>query len=225
MVAPDREAEGVATELLGQPRQLLDHLAHVLHGRGGRGAEVQGERAQVMAVGDHVAARAKCEGTFVALAEAFDPAEIDHMVATRVGRHIAAFEVSHRAVEQGYITEPIAVGDAAELVVLGLGEVVGNGDLVFGEDVDGEVFAVAEGGVAAGGQRLAPEYQRRIEGDRTEGVRRHAEGLALGIPRGDDGDAGHEAAQHVAQLALVERGGSGGHGGSPAATRLVGKRV
>ena len=76
--------------------------------------------------------------------------------------------------------------------------------LVGGEHVDREPVGGLERGAATGRLGGRPQHQRRVEGDRGERVRGHAERPAGGVGGGDDGDAGGVLAQGPAQVAGVE---------------------
>src|SRR5438876_6356322 len=73
-----------------------------------------------------------------------------------------------------------------------------------GEHVDRKIFGVAEHRRAVRAAREAPEHHRRVERHRAEGVHRQADALAAGAERGDQADAGREAAERAAEILVVE---------------------
>ena len=77
------------------------------------------------------------------------------------------------------------------------------------EDVDREGSAFEDGLERARGPRQANQDQRRVERDRSHGVRREPHGPAIGGSGRDDRDAGGEVAEHGAEVAGIEGGGVG----------------
>src|SRR3546814_17915630 len=81
-----------------------------------------------------------------------------------------------------------------------IGELV----LIAGEDMHREVPCIHERIEAGRRSRDAPQHHRRVERYRVEAVGRHADIAAVGVDRGDDGDAGGEAAKRLSKLFRVE---------------------
>ncbi|MNY32952.1 hypothetical protein D3C86_1672000 [compost metagenome] len=131
-----------------------------------------------------------------------------HLLETLALEACRAVGEQRRAAQAGF------VADAGELVLLRAGEVVGQLDLVGGEDVYREVAGGLEHGLAAGALVDAPQHQRRLQRHRVEAVGGHPDLLAGRAAGGDDGDAGGEVAEGAAEHSGVEAGCAGrGHCG------------
>ncbi|MNZ81026.1 hypothetical protein D3C78_996820 [compost metagenome] len=130
-------------------------------------------------------------------------ADHDPVVAAVDVLEVAALEVARAAIEHRGVAQAAGVFDAGELVFLRAGEVVGQGDLVRGEQVDGEVAGGLEHLPGAGALVQAPEDQRRLEGHRVEAVGGDADLVPVRAAGGDDGHPAGEVAEGAAKLAGV----------------------
>ena len=105
-----------------------------------------------------------------------------------------------------------AVDQIGPLLGAAPGEAVGEGFLLVAEHVDRQWPAAREhlaGGALAG---EAEQHQRRREGHRVEGADGGAHRPAVGVPGGDDGDAGGKQAEDPAEQASVKGRPVGGGG-------------
>src|SRR5215217_2561026 len=81
--------------------------------------------------------------------------------------------------------------------------------LAFAKNVHRKIFAGKINAHAVGMASEAPEYQRRVERDRVEGVCRIADQLAAMIAGGDDRHAGQKRAKRAAKPLLINCGRHG----------------
>lgn len=125
---------------------------------------------------------------------AFDLADENRMVAAR---HLALIgDFKHRAAarENRRVAEAGLPGQAGKTIHRPGGKAVRQIHLLGGEDVDRVVAGAAEGFEAVRAVIETPQHQRRIERNGGEGIHGQADGLAIGVDGGDDGDAGGKAA-------------------------------
>jgi len=136
--------------------------------------------------------------------DVFDYGDEDGVVASVFGGVESTFEIGQRAVEHG---SSVGCADEARsgfgfgvlVGTVGAGVVLGDGALIFAEDVDAEAFFGMQMGVSAGVVIDADQDQQRVERDRGEGVGRHAVDLALEV-YGDDRHPGGEGAHGAAEV-------------------------
>ena len=131
-------------------------------------------------------------------------AEEDGMVAALVFEPRAATEARGAAFDQRRAFGAVGNRETTELVLSAACEPVRHVLLVRREDMHRPAFRIAKRGQAVAVEREAPQYHRRIEGDRIEAVGGQAHGFARRIARGDDRNPGHETAERVAECGLVQ---------------------
>ena len=109
------------------------------------------------------------------------PADQDPVVPGIDGFMQGTLKACRAALQQRGPSRPLPEVDAAELVRLGTGELVGDVDLIGGENIDGEMVRAADH-VQAVHRALvqAPEDQRGLQGDRVEAVDRQPDPLPFG---------------------------------------------
>ena len=93
--------------------------------------------------------------------------------------------------------------NADELVGRGLCEALGELDLGAGQDIDGEMRRGEEIREIRAVATQRPKYQGRVERQRRERIRGHADLLAV-YTRGHDGHAGRVFAERLPKLALID---------------------
>ena len=137
------------------------------------------------------------------LAEAFDPADENGVIAAGMGGFVGDFKGGTASGKNRCAADTGLPGQAGKAVGRPGGEAVGEFLLVGGQDVDGVVTGLAEGGKVVRVVVEAPEHQGRIERDGRKGIDGEPDRLAVGVDGRDDGDAGGEASERVAQRAGV----------------------
>src|SRR5689334_12843435 len=109
-------------------------------------------------------------------------ADIDRMVAAVVGVYDPAFDMADRALDEREAVRARAPMEAVELRDAFGRKAPRDLFLVLGEHVDGEVAGTGEAGIALRRLVDADERERRVEGQRGEGVGGEAEGRSRPVP-------------------------------------------
>src|SRR5271165_3954074 len=94
----------------------------------------------------------------------------DDVVAAVVAILVAALEMRGGADQHRGAAFGDDVVDLGELVLVRAGEFIGELDLVVRQDVDDKMSALLEGGKALRVERGAPQYERRRQRHRGEGI-------------------------------------------------------
>src|SRR5437016_9659598 len=134
-----------------------------------------------------------------------DLADVDDVVAALERVDDAALDVPERTREDGRAEPAEPELQAGELVPARSGKAPRDRLLVLGEDVEHEGLRVEEVRVGLGLAVDADQEERGAERERGDRVGREPVGLPALVARGDDGDAGREAAHHPAQLVWLDR--------------------
>ena len=94
--------------------------------------------------------------------------------------------------------------DAGKLVRLCPGKMVGQADLLRGQQIDGEMTGLFKDSPGAGALVQAPEDQRWIEGYGVEAVGRDADLLPVRTAGGDDGYARGKVTQRATEQVCIK---------------------
>src|SRR4051794_23653210 len=130
----------------------------------------------------------------------------DYVIAPLVSIGSLAFEDGERIRKNRAAGFPSFVIDAVPLAGRLAPEPRRQIFLPFAQDVHGEMIGRKISLEAVGAAAEAPQDERRIEGNRVEGIGRIADQLAPWPTRRDHRDAGCERAERVAKLAQIDGG-------------------
>src|SRR5947207_6985940 len=198
----EREADGGGAEDVSHRVLLLVLVSGSLAGgdRPRKGSELASGLGQVA-----VPAPEEEERTPLARLGVLDPADVDDVVAALERVDDAALDVPERAREDGRAEPAEPELQAGELLPARGGKAPRDRLLLLGEDVEHEDLRVEEVRVSLGLAVDADQEERGGERERGDRVGREPVGLPALVARGDDGDAGREAAHHLAQLVRLDR--------------------
>ena len=121
------------------------------------------------------------------------------MIAAFESIEAYAFQVRQAAVQDRAAAVPGFEGAVLEFMFLGAGEFYRQVLMVLRKYVNREPFALAKCLQAVGVVVQADQDNRRVQGNRGEGIDGDADGHALRRQPGDHGDAGGESAEGLAE--------------------------